>query len=68
VTGYVPAGVGVWMVIAALPVAVVAACVVAVTVTTPGGTAVGAVYVAVFIPVDVTESFVPLAVIAQVTA
>lgn len=56
------------MVIAAFPVAVVAVCDVAVTVTTPGGTAVGAVYVAVFVPVDVTESFVPLAVIAQVTA
>jgi nicotinamide mononucleotide (NMN) deamidase PncC len=56
------------MVMAAFPVAFALAWDVAVTVTGPGGPAVGAVYIAVFVPVEVTESFVPLAMIAQVTA
>jgi len=68
VIGYAPAAVGVWMVMAAFPVAFALAWDVAVTVTGPGGPAVGAVYIAVFVPVEVTESFVPLAMIAQVTA
>jgi len=67
VIGYVLAAVGVRMVMIEFPV-LDPAWDVAVTVTGPAGTAVGAVYVAVLVPVEVTVSVVPLAVIAHVTA